>query len=69
MKSCFYCKIIFVTILFSFVFLSDSLAQGTEAYPSNWFTQMKLNKIQILSNFIKLLYIFGNLNFLENRLR
>lgn len=48
MKSCFYRKIILATILFSFVFLSKGLALGTEAYPSNWFTQMKLNKVQIL---------------------
>ena len=48
MKSCFYRKIIFVTVLLNFIILSKGLAQGTEAYPSNWFTQMKLNKVQIL---------------------
>ena len=47
MKSSFYRKFLWAIVLFNFVFLSNTVAQGTEAYPSNWFTQMKLNKIVV----------------------
>ena len=30
------------------VFINESLAQNVEVYPSNWFVQMKSNKVQIL---------------------
>ena len=48
MKSCFYRKFLWAIVLFNFVFLSKTVAQVTEAYPSNWFTQMNLHKVQIL---------------------
>ena len=48
MKSCFYRKFLWAIVFFNFVFLSKTVAQVTEAYPSNWFTQMNLHKVQIL---------------------
>ena len=40
--------VLLTIILLNFVMLSMANGQTTEAYPTNWFTQMKLNKIQIL---------------------
>ena len=37
-----------VFILFELVFIANVEGQKLEAYPSNWFTQMKWNKVQIL---------------------
>ena len=48
MKSCFYRKFLWAIVLFNFVFLSKTVAQVTEAFPNNWFTQMNLHKVQIL---------------------
>ncbi|MEY4051211.1 MAG: hypothetical protein RIR64_196, partial [Bacteroidota bacterium] len=40
--------ILLTIILLNFVMLSMANGQTTEAYPTNWFTKMQLNKIQIL---------------------
>ena len=43
-----YFHFIGVFILFELVFIANVEGQKLEAYPSNWFTQMKWNKVQIL---------------------
>jgi len=40
--------VLLTSILLNFVMLSMANGQTTEAYPANWFTQMKFNKVQIL---------------------
>ena len=40
--------VLLTSILLNFVMLSIANGQTTEAYPANWFTQMKFNKVQIL---------------------
>jgi len=40
--------VLLTIILLNFVMLSIANGQTTEAYPANWFTQMKFNKVQIL---------------------
>ena len=40
--------VLLTIILLNFVMLSMANGQTTEAYPTNWFTQMKFNKVQIL---------------------
>ena len=40
--------VLLTSILLNFVMLSMANGQTTEAYPTNWFTQMKFNKVQIL---------------------
>ena len=40
--------VLLTSILLNFVMLSMANGQATEAYPTNWFTQMKFNKVQIL---------------------
>jgi len=44
----FYSQCILVTILVHFAFVTLSFGQTVEAYPTNWFTQMQLHKVQIL---------------------
>ena len=41
-------SIILIIVLLNCTFLSMANGQTIEAYPANWFTQMKYNKIQIL---------------------
>ena len=49
MKTCFLHRPVLLTILLlNFVIFSEVNGQTTEAYPTNWFTQMQFNKIQIL---------------------
>ena len=49
MKTCFLHRPVLLTILLlNFVIFSEVNGQTIEAYPTNWFTQMQFNKIQIL---------------------
>jgi len=49
MKTSFLHRSLLMTlVLFNFAMLSIANGQTTEAYPTNWFTQMQYNKIQIL---------------------
>ena len=49
MKTRFLHRALFlIIVLLNFALLSIANGQATEAYPTNWFTQMQYNKIQIL---------------------
>jgi len=49
MKTGFLHRLLLMTLVFlNFAMLSIANGQTTEAYPTNWFTQMQFNKIQIL---------------------
>ena len=63
MKTCFLHRPVLLTILLlNFVIFSEVNGQKTEAYPTNWFTQMQFNKIQIL-----FLQLFLSSNWLGHR--
>ena len=44
----FYNKSVWIGLVLNIFFASMVYGQTIETYPSNWFTQMKLNKVQIL---------------------
>ena len=51
MKTRFLHRPVLLTILLlNFVIFSKVNGQTTEAYPTNWFTQMQFNKLMLYSN-------------------
>jgi hypothetical protein len=43
--------VLFTILVLNFAMLSIANGQTTEAYPTNWFTQMQFNKIQIFFSY------------------